>query len=115
MSEAMDAMNKLAKWRSVLAGRQLGTRSDDDQQCKAVKSAEEARLILRAETTALVRLLIEKGVFSLAEWEATLVEEAGELEKMLEGQFRGFRASADGMEIDLAEIQKHKTMEGWPP
>lgn len=111
----LDTMNKLAKWRSVFAAWQLGTRSDTDQECKAVKDHREVTIFLRAETSALVGLLIEKGVFTEAEWTDALEREARLLDADFEERFKGMRSTPSGISMDIAEIQKHRTMEGWPP
>ena len=58
------AMNRLAKWRSVFAGWQLGTRQIGDPESDAVRDHREVTLLLRAEQSALVLLLIEKGIFT---------------------------------------------------
>ena len=70
------ALNLLAKWRSVLAGWQLGTRTSDDPECRAVRDHREVTLILRAEVTALTRLMIEKGLATREEIAAVTAEEA---------------------------------------
>jgi hypothetical protein len=76
---AIEALNKLAKWRSVFAGWQLGTRSEDDAECKAVRDHREVTIVLRAEVNAITGLLIEKGVFTVEEWDARLEDEANHL------------------------------------
>ena len=95
------ALNKLGKWRSILCGWFMGTRSDKDEQAKAYKDLIERSLIMRAELTGLTRLLVGKGL--IEEWELLhwVAEEAAELEKMLEKQFPGYKASALGMDIDV--------------
>lgn len=111
----LKALNKLTKWRSVFAGWQLGTRSDTDVEAKALKDHREQSMVLRVEVTALVGLMLEKGVFTLEEFQNAVALEAGELEKMLERKFPGFRATDDGMSMDLITIQKHGTTDGWRP
>lgn len=110
----MLALNKLAKWRTVFASWFFGTRSDTDQQCKAFKDLVERTLVLRVELTALNRLLIEKGIFAHYEIMEVITDEAAELEKMLEVQFPGFRATQSGIKMDLREIHARGTMTGWP-
>lgn len=109
-----DTLNKLAKWRSVFAGWQLGSRSDTDQECRAVKDHRETTIFLRVESSALVGLLIEKGIFTEEEWSAALEREAKLLDADYERRFKGMRSTPEGIAIDIAEVQKHGTMEGWP-
>lgn len=106
------ALNKLAKWRTVFAGWQLGTRSDTDPEAAAVRDAIDRQLVLRVETTALVRLLIEKRVFKLDEFERTVADEALELDKILEAKFPGFQTTLEGLKIDPRAAE---TMRGWRP
>lgn len=56
-----EAMNKLAKWRSIFAGWQLGTRAKGDPESDAVRDHREATILLRAEVNALTACLIEGG------------------------------------------------------
>lgn len=72
----IDWVNRLAKWRTVFAGWQLGTRPKSDQECQAVRDAAEARLIMRAELSGITALLIAKGVFTAEEFGAQLNVEA---------------------------------------
>lgn len=58
------ALERLAKWRVLFAGWQLGTRSKGDPEADAVRDLQEARLMLRTEVTALTGLLLTKGVIT---------------------------------------------------
>lgn len=111
----MKSVERLAKWRAVFAAWQLGTRSDQDQECKAVKDHREATILLRAEVNVLTRLLLEKGVFNEQEFTGALEEEAEMLSADYEKRFPGISATDSGMSYDLEAIRKHGTMEGWPP
>jgi hypothetical protein len=110
---AVEALNKLAKWRSVFAGWQLGTRSEDDAECKAVRDHREVTIVLRAEVNAITGLLIEKGVFTVEEWDARLEDEANHLSAEYSQRFPGFEATEHGMAMDLAKVRG--TMRGWLP
>lgn len=99
----MDWLNVLAKWRLVLAGWQLGTRAKGDPESDAVRDAAEARLILRVEVTAITRLLIEKGVFTAEEFTAAVQDEARLLNEAYARKFPGFRATPNGITLDLPE------------
>lgn len=107
------ACQRLAKWRSVFAGWQLGTRADTDPECRAVRDQTEARLLLRAEVSAIVALLVAKKFVTQDELQLAVGEEAEALCAILERKFPGFKACDAGMRIDLAEAAE--TMKGWRP
>lgn len=95
-----EAINRLAKWRSVLAGWQLGTQAIDATGVAAVRDHREATLIIRAELNALTSLLIRKGVITEPEFHAAMEREAGALEREMQQRFPGFRATDDGIAMD---------------
>jgi len=107
-----DALNKLTKWRAVFAGWQLGTRSDSDPECKAVKDHREVTILLRVENTALLRLLVEKGIFTTEEFQQATIDEAELLNKDYEARFPGIKATDIGMQYDK---RAGETMRHWKP
>lgn len=113
MSAANRALNRLAKWRSVLAGWQLGTRPKGDPECDAVRDQRELLLLLRAECNAFTTLCLEKGLFTMEEWDAALAKEADLLSEAHAERFPGFRATDVGLEMDLKVASE--TMKGWKP
>jgi hypothetical protein len=112
---ATRALNRLAKWRSVFAGWQLGTRLDSDPESQAVRDHRELTIILRAEVNALMALLEEKGILTADEWQVALEREAERLSKDYERRFPGMKATDAGIEMNIAVIQEHGTMKGWKP
>jgi hypothetical protein len=106
------AMNRLAKWRSVFASWQLGTRTKADPECQAVSEHREATILLRVELSTLEQLLIKKGIITSAEFEAQAIEEAGHLHRAYCLLFPGFEATEDGINIDTRRAKA--TMEKWP-
>lgn len=112
MADFFRSMNRLAKWRSHFAGWQLGTRSIDDPECQAVRDHREATMMLRVEATAVVALLIQKGVITERELEAAMAEEADQLEKAYQQRWPGASASDDGM---VYTAQAMTWMQGWKP
>lgn len=108
--DAMQALNRLAKWRTVMAGWQLGTRAKGDPECDAVRDHREATLLMRAEVNALASLLVEKGVFTHDEWSAQLVIEANACSTQLEERFPGFSATDIGLAMDARAAD---TTKGW--
>jgi hypothetical protein len=107
------ALNKLAKWRSVFAGWQLGTRPKGEPECDAVRDHREATIIMRAEVTALLCILIEKKICTDQEFAAALEKEATLLNQAYERRFPGFKTSQYGVDIDVRLAQE--TTKGWKP
>lgn len=107
------SLQRLAKWRSVFAGRWLGTRPKTDPACQSVRDLTERSLLLRAEVTATTGLLIKHGFFTEAQFSAAVAHECDELCKMLEREFPGYKATDTGMDIDVALARK--TSASWPP
>lgn len=114
-SKMRRALERLTKWRSVFAGWQLGTRSKGDPECDAVRDHRELTMILRAEQTALVGLLLEKGVFTVEEYQEAVAKEADLLNDDFARRFPGIRATYDGLKMDAVEMAAAGTMEGWKP
>jgi hypothetical protein len=108
------ALQKLAKWRSFFASWQLGTRTDTDGETKAVKHHREATILLRAEVTALAGLLIKKGIITQEEFQTSLEEEAGLLDKDYERAFPGFSTSGEGLHMDLPAAYATMRALGFP-
>lgn len=111
----MSALQRLAKWRTVFAGWQLGTRDKADPEAAAVRDHRELTMIMRAELSALTGLMIEKGVFTAQEFSDALEAEADLLSKDYEKRFPGVRATDTGIEMNVAVMREHGTMEGWKP
>lgn len=115
MTAGMKALNRLTKWRSVFVGWQLGTREKGDPEGDAVSDHRELSMMLRVEVTALARLLIEKGVFTVEEFDAALAEEADLLNAAFARRFPGITATDEGLAMDPIVMTKHGTMKGWRP
>ena len=109
-----DALNVLAKWRTVFAGWQLGTRPMSDGPSKALRDHREVTLLMRAELNALTVLLVKKGIFTSEEFHAQLTEDAQELCKLLEKRFPGFKASETGMILTKEAAETMKRL-NFPP
>lgn len=107
-----NALNRLTKWRSVFAGWQLGTRIDTDPECKAVKDHREVTILLRVEVTALIKILIDKGVMTLEDFQKAMIEEAELLNKDYERKFPGMTATDIGIRYDKRAAE---TIKDWRP
>jgi hypothetical protein len=109
-----DILNKLAKWRNVFAAWQLGTRSNTDGECKAVKDHRELTILIRAELSALTSLLIKKGIITTDQFQAALTSEAGLLDQDYERKFPGFTTSQNGVHMQLPEAGDTMKRLGFP-
>ncbi len=107
------SLNRLAKWRTVFAGWQLGTRAKGDPECDAVRDHREVTILMRAEMNTLVELLMEKKVFTHEEFQLSLGENADHMSAQYERQFPGFKAQDYGMEMKMPEAGE--TMKDWRP
>ena len=112
-ARADKVLNRLAKWRAHFAGWQLGTRTSNDPECRAVKDHREATILLRADVTALTGLMIDKGVFTAREFTERLIDEAEHLDRSYTAKWPGCEAHDDGMHYLLPEAAK--SMQGWRP
>jgi len=106
------ALNIATKWRVLFTGWQLGTRAKGDPEGDAVRDHRELSILLRVEQSALVGLLLRKGVITEAEWEAALEREAVQLNRDYERRFPGVTAHKDGLTFDARAVE---TMKGWRP
>jgi hypothetical protein len=112
---ALAALNRLGKWRSIFAGWQLGTRPKGDPECDAVRDHREVTILLRAEMSAAIGVLVRKGVITEAEWTAALEREANDLSRGYSQRFPGAAATDDGLTLDLRRIERAGWMKGWRP
>jgi hypothetical protein len=107
----LEAVNRLTKWRSVFAGRWLGTRASTDPETIAVRDVVEKLLILRAEVNALIHLATARGDFTVVQLQDRIAIECAHLEAGLEKEFPGFKSNDTGMTIDTNVAVE--TMRGW--
>ena len=107
------AVQRLAKWRTLFAGWQLGTRAKGDPEGDAVRDHREVTILLRAEMNALLGLLVEKEVITFEEFAVALEREADLLSADYAKRFPGIRAVDHGLEF-VPHIAAD-TMRGWRP
>lgn len=110
----MDKLNRLAKWRKFFASWQLGSKPLSAPGSRAVTDQYEKLILLRAEGSALVGLLIAKGVFTAEEWEAALGVEADKLSEDYAQTFPGWRATDIGMQMDMPAARETMDRLGFP-
>ena len=107
-------MEKLAKWRTVLAGWHNGTRSMEEPGTNAMRDLMDKWLCMRVENNALAGLLIEKGVIALEEYQARIEHEAEWLDASLAKRFPGFKSTPTGLSIDPALAAETMRRLGFP-
>lgn len=107
------ATQRLAKWRTLFAGWQLGTRAKGDPEGDAVRDHREVTILLRAEMNALLGLLVAKGICTAEEFTVALEREADLLSADYSRKFPGIRAVDHGLEF-VPHIAAD-TMRGWRP
>ena len=109
------ALEKLTKWRKFFASWQLGTVPASDGRYKAVANHRETTILLRAENSALITLLIAKGLIADAEWSAALEEEATRLDLLYADHYPGWESTPDGLSMKLPEAAETMQKLGFPP
>lgn len=112
---SFDALNRVAKWRTLFAGWQLGTRPKGDPESDAVRDHRELSILLRVESSALVGVLLRKGLITAEEWDAALEDEANQLNVDYSQKFPGVTATRDGLMMDTAKIRAAGWMKNWKP
>lgn len=105
--------NRLAKWRSVFAGWQLGTRLDSDPECQAVRDHREVSILMRAEINALTKCCLDAGVFTERAFTEQLIVECDLLSDDYAKRFPGMTTTDDGIAYELPLAAE--TMKGWLP
>lgn len=106
---------KFTKWRATFASWQLGTRSDRDGECRAVRDHRELSMLLRAEVSALTACLINAGVFTAREYTEQVIVEIEHLDESYSQRFPGFKSTEIGMSMSLPEAAETMAREGFPP
>lgn len=106
-------IERLGKWRTTFAGWQLGTRAKGDPECDAVRDHRELSMGLRAESSAIAALLIDKGIFTAEEFTEQVHIECKYLCEAYQRRFPGFKSTDDGMQIDTHIARD--TTQGWKP
>lgn len=109
----LDALNLVCKWRRVFTGQMFGTRSDKDPVTAGMNDLQEARIIGRVELSAVISLLLQKKVFTPAEFAAAIELEAGRLNTDYARRFPGFTATPDGIEMDVALTSETMKRQPW--
>jgi hypothetical protein len=109
------AANRLAKWRTVFAGWQLGTRPNSDGESKAVRDHREVTMLMRAELSALTKVLLDKGVCTQVEITEAFTEEYEHLDRAYREKFPGFEATDTGVTITPEPASQTMRDLGFPP
>ena len=98
----------LCKWRQVYC---LQATSGQIGFERYVRDAAEAKLLHRAELSAIVALLVQKKVFTNVEFAAQVEVESEFLNEAMQKTFPGFTAKDNG--IALTNPMVTQTMKNW--
>lgn len=107
-------LERVARWRVLFTGWQLGTRTDRDPEAAAIRDHREATLMLRVEANALVSLLIAKKVITEADWDRYLELSGNQLQADLEARFPGVHATDIGLQMDPTRVAPWMRERNWP-
>ena len=110
----LEVLEKLAKWRTVFAWWQLGTRPNTDGELRAVENHREVTIFLRAEVNALTAMMIKNGMFTVEEFADQVSEEAIVLDMLYEQKFPGFSTTLDGVNMDVIRVKETMQRLGFP-
>ena len=109
----MKALNRVCKWRRVFTGKMVGGGPDTDPLIVGMNDLHEARIIERVELSAIVGLLLKKGVFTEAQFTDALEREANTLNSAYAERFPGFEAKDDGMHMTMPAAMETMQKEPW--
>jgi hypothetical protein len=108
------AMEKLGKWRGLYAGWWFGTRRLDEAQARAARDNFDRTIMLRCEVNAFTALCLQKGLWSVGEWQQQLLEEIERMDAALEEKWPGFRTDSTGLIMTPAIAHDTMKREGFP-
>ena len=107
---------RLAQYARMAASRVLGTRLESNGGFRAIRLLDHGRHIHRAEITAIVSLLIDKGVFTLEEYQGAMKAEMEMLLSDLQQEWPEIVAHPQMTEVkDAKAFAERAKREGWPP
>lgn len=110
----LNELNKLTKWRKFFASWQLGSRSENDGEYKAVVHHRELSILLRCEMSAMAGLLLRNGIITEEEWQQALEAEAIMLSQDYAESYPGWRATSMGMQMSMPEAAETMRNLGFP-
>jgi hypothetical protein len=110
-----EAVETLCKWRGVLAAWHLGEIGRHAPGVPAMRDLQESRLVTRVELSALMRVLIAKGIVTESEVQTQMGVEAWLLDQLYQTKFPGYRAVPEGVEMNLAVAEETRRVLGFPP
>ena len=85
----------------------------DDPEFLAVRDHREITILMRAELSAMLRILLHKGFFTIEEYNDMLAAESLALSRLYESRWPGATAHEDGIHL---EVEKSNAwMSKFPP
>jgi hypothetical protein len=108
------ALQRLTRWKTLLAGWQLGTRTLEDPVAAAVRDHREQTLLTKNTADALTQALIDKGVLTEDEFVAAQEKAANRQCEAYERRFPGVSATETGLNIDVNRVHEWMRPPNWP-
>lgn len=108
---------RLRQFARYSIGRILGTVSNKDSKYLFFIDLAESKLYHRAELNAIIKVLVDKKVLKVGEWEQYVAKELELAVKEQQTHWPECTPAADGKScvIDVKGAQKRCQEEGWPP
>lgn len=95
------AVNRLCRFKMVLARWQLGNRENGDQEFEAVCDTRSLLLILRAEVNALLSVLVDTRIIKHTDFDKALEATANRDNTNLSLRFPGYYGTDEGLAVDV--------------
>lgn len=111
-------LQRLRQFGRLQEGRIFGSTFDTDGRHKAWMDLFEKVIFARAELNALTKLLIDKGVFTQAEWLSQVTDEAAWLFEQEMKHWPEIEVAEDGKSFAIKDMQAFANRcqrERWPP
>lgn len=101
----------LSNWKSLFASWATGLRPNQNTSYLAAQEQAETILILRAELTACLNLLLHLGVVTKDQFDEKFCEAVILLNQALENKFPGFKSTNEGLVLDKPITAQHTLMQ----
>ena len=107
--------DKLYQWRDVFAAWHVGFSAVRRGRAEALRYLHHELMMIRCELSAATYLLVDADYFQQDEFQARRTIEMSRMNDQLEDQFPGFKATANGLDINAWTAEKTKKRLEFPP
>lgn len=106
----------LRQFARLGASRLYGTMKTTDGRYKASVDFLERMYFMRAENNAILKILFDKGIITVEEWQSTVLDEYGHYIAELKKEWPELTFDSAGFTIvDRESFAARMTAERWPP